>query len=79
MQGYASLDILSQLILGYPNLQNLYLDIPGSYTDLLRVSFFQMDAGGGTEAQYMRADSGGSRRPHCGPDPEQITTTATIA
>ena len=37
--GHASLDILSklQVILGYPNLQNLYRDIPG-YPDLPRVS-----------------------------------------
>ena len=43
MQGYPNLDILSQLILGYPgpNLQNLYRDIQG-YPDLPRVSFFQM-------------------------------------
>ena len=40
--GYASLrlDILSSLILGYPNLQNLYRDILGYHPDLPRVSFF---------------------------------------
>ena len=43
--GYASLailNILSWVILGNPNLQNLYRDILG-YPDLPRVSFFQMD------------------------------------
>ena len=40
--GYASLDILSQLILGYPNFRNLYWNIPG-YPDLPRVSLFQMN------------------------------------